>query len=90
MLAHLCDPSTQEAETGALGITAMDEQVAGCGLHSVLVVASNSAPWAQGLSDKTRMQSGRSLEPNRLHLLVRYCYLPLEDTSIVWAKLLLS
>lgn len=71
MLACLCAPSTQEAETGALGITVMGEQVAGCGLLSVLGVASNSALWAQGLSDKTCMQSGQSLEPNRLHLLVR-------------------
>lgn len=77
---------SQEAETGELGITAMDEQVAGCGLRSVLVVASDSALWAQGLSDKTCMQSGRSLEPNRLHLLVRSLYSPLEDTFIMWAK----
>lgn len=58
----------------------MDEQIAGCGLRSVLVTAFNSALWAQGLSDKTCMQSGRSLEPNRLHLPVRSLYPPLEET----------
>jgi hypothetical protein len=31
----------------------MDGQVAGFGLHTVLVIASTSAPWAQGVSDKT-------------------------------------
>lgn len=58
----------------------MDEQIAGCGLRSVLVTTFNSALWAQGLSDKTCMQSGRSLEPNRLHLPVRSLYPPLEET----------
>lgn len=35
----------------------MDEQVAGFGLHTVLVIASNSALWAQGVSDETCMQA---------------------------------